>query len=118
MVKILCAIPVVLISAIYIALGAFMGFFAKTTLVFGVLFILAGALPLYLMYKTDLLQVRRKALMWGLGLGYAVLALLAALDEASINGLEWLSLLLGLVAGGITALCMRKIVPADDLTPA
>ena len=63
------------------------------------------------MYNPTPLKDRRKPLLWSLGLGYLVLALLAAFDGGGISGLEWLSLLLGLVAGGLVVLSMRKIVP-------
>ena len=42
MVKFLLSIPIVLIAAIYVGLGLFVGFFAKTSLVFGILFIVVG----------------------------------------------------------------------------
>jgi hypothetical protein len=110
--KILWGIPSFLVSAIYIALGVFIGFNAKTSLMFGILFIACGVLGVGLLFYSPTTPNLRKVLLWTIGLGYGVLAFLASLDNGTITPLEWFSMFLGIAAGGISALCIRKILPS------
>ncbi len=107
MVKFLLSIPIVLIAAIYVGLGLFIGFFAKTSLIFGILFIVVGLVPLAMMYRQELLQTQRRRNLWILGLLFAGVHVLGALA----GGVGLIAILLGLIAGGICVLCIRKIVP-------
>lgn len=113
MAKVFWAIPAVLVAVIYVSLGVFIGFFAKTSMLFGILFILAGIAPLALMYYPEPLHDQRKRVLWALGLGYLVLAVLGGFDDGTFTALEWLSLLLALLAGGLVVLSVRKVVPQE-----
>ena len=112
MAKVLLSIPIVLIAAIYIGLGMFIGFFAKTSLLFGLIYIVVGLVPLVLLYRQELLLMQRQRTLWALGLLFAFVNLLAGFDDGGINGAEWGTILVGLIAGGIVVLCIRKLVPA------
>ena len=110
--KILLSIPIVLIAAIYIGLGTFVGFFAKTSFIFGILFILAGLAPLAMIYRPELLQSQRRRNLWILGLLYGAIHLLGSF----IGGVGFIAIVLGLTAGGICVLCIRKVVPPSAAT--
>ena len=86
--KILWGIPSFLVSAIYIALGVFIGFNAKTSLMFGILFIACGVLGVGLLFYSPTTPNLRKVLLWTIGLGYGVLAFLASLDNGTITTLR------------------------------
>ena len=118
--KILWSIPVFLVSAIYIVLGLFVGFFAKTSLLLGLLFLLLGAGILAAPYLLPTYHQYRKIGLWTAGLGYFVVTLLGALDGGGIDGFEWMFILLGLLAGGISWLCTYRLLKRMEVanTPA
>lgn len=109
MVKFICAAVVILISASAISLGIFVGFFAKTSLLVGLMLLLVGGLAIALLFDVQALSPYRKQLLWVVGLGYGLTAIVAAPDGGAVTGMEWLSIFTGLIEGGISVLCLRAV---------